>query len=302
MRALLIGAEGNLGLPLSRYLSLTGHEVICADIKPGYMPDYYVADINHPLDLLTAFERMPDVVYLLAGMVSRVTCEQASSLAITTNLAGANNIIQLCRRFGARLVYFSSSEVYGPGHFIMDEHTSRPNPINRYGLTKYLTEQIITYEAKRGLDAVILRPFMIYGPDEDRGDHRSAIIRFAENLAWGEPITVHKGTSRGWLFIDDAIRAFVAAADVEGLEVINIGHPDIRPMVDVAELIRDSLSASANLIRYESASSDITPVKIPNLERQERLLGFRPKVSLEDGIKQICRSVRRELPQVCLSI
>ena len=114
-KALVIGSEGNIGAPLVRHLRAQrlrgargGHPARLA------RPSYVMADINHPVDLLPAFDWGPDVVFLLSAMVSRVTCEQASSLAIATNLAGINNVLQLAKRAGAMVVFFSTSEVYGP--------------------------------------------------------------------------------------------------------------------------------------------------------------------------------------------
>jgi len=108
-RALVIGAAGNIGAPLVEHLRSTGYAVLEADIRPGWRKDYLMADMTHPLDLLPAFDWAPDVVFLTAAAVGRMTCEQAGSLAITTNLAGVNNVVQLCKRAGAMLVYFSTS-------------------------------------------------------------------------------------------------------------------------------------------------------------------------------------------------
>ena len=119
--ALVIGSEGNIGKPLVESLSADGIDVTGIDIKPGWKDGFLVADINNPIDLLTAFDKEPDVVFLLSAMVSRVTCEQAASLAIATNLTGVNNVLQLTKRCGAHMVYFSTSEIYGPKLEVMDE-------------------------------------------------------------------------------------------------------------------------------------------------------------------------------------
>src|SRR5262249_32824264 len=143
-------------------------------------------------------------------------------------------------------------EVYGPEAEEMDEATTEPKPNNRYGLSKLLGEQLVEYEVRTyGLKAVTLRPFMIYDENEDLGDHRSAMIRFASNLALGQPITVHRQSARGWLHISDAVRAVEAAADTREYAVVNIGHPDVRPIVDLAEMIRAQLDAPEELVRIE---------------------------------------------------
>src|SRR5436190_20191036 len=125
-RALVIGSEGNIGTPLVWYLRALGYEVLESDIRAGWRPGYVMADINHPVDLLPAFDWKPDVVFLLSAMVSRVTCEQAGGLAIATNLGGVNNVLQLAKRAGAMVVFFSTSEVYGPTVEAMDEETVSP--------------------------------------------------------------------------------------------------------------------------------------------------------------------------------
>jgi nucleoside-diphosphate-sugar epimerase len=297
LKALVIGSEGNIGTPLVRYLKSKGYEVLESDIRPGYRPEYLMADINYPLDILPAFlDWKPDVVFILSAIVSRVTCEQAAELAITTNLAGINNMLQLCKRVNAMTVFFSTSEVYGPNNNPMDEALSNPQPNNRYGLSKLLGEKLVEYEAiTYGLRAVSLRPFMIYDENEDFGDHRSAMIRFASNLALGKPIEVHRGSARGWLHISDAVAAIEAATRVSEYTVINIGHPEIISISDLAEMIRVELDAPSELITYTDIPARMTLAKNPILLRQKEILGIEPKVSLTEGVKRVCQSVKQRL-------
>lgn len=289
MKALVIGSEGNIGAPLVAYLRSVGHEVLECDQRPGWRPNYFTADITHPTDLIPAFDWRPDVVYLLAATVGRMVCEQAGSLAITTNVVGVNNVLQLCKRAGARCVYFSSSEVYGPNCDPMDEVHSIPQPNNRYALTKWLGEQMVEYEARTsGLRAVTLRPCMVYDENETVGEHRSAMIRFVSNLAQGRPIQVHRGSARSWLHVTDAARAIEAAARVEGYAVINIGHPEVVAMADLAEMIRAELNASPELVVSTDLPPKMTLIKRPTLERQRTLLGFEPSVGIVEGIRRVC--------------
>ena len=295
-KALVIGSEGNIGVPLVKYLRKQGYQVLESDIRPAFRKDYLMADINQAVDLLPAFDWQPDVVFLLASMVSRVTCEQAGGLAVSTNLAGANNVLQLCKRARAKLVYFSTSEVYGPECDPMDEADSNPRPNNRYGLSKLLGEQLVDYEVRtHGLQAVTLRPFMMYDEDEDLGDHRSAMIRFATNLALGRPIEVHQGSARGWFHVSDAVRAIEAAVRVAQHTVINIGHPDIRPIGELAEMIRQELGAPRHLITSSTLPPRMTLCKRPVLRRQEELLGIIPQVSLAEGVRRVCSRIQERL-------
>lgn len=295
-KALVLGSEGNIGAPLVRHLRARGWQVLEADIRPAWREHFVMADINHPVDLLPAFDWQPNVVFLLSAMVSRVTCEQASSLAVGTNLGGVNNVLQLAKRVGARVVFFSTSEVYGPECDPMDERLSVPRPNNRYGLTKLLGEQLVEYEARtHGLEAVVLRPFMVYDENEDLGDHRSAMIRFCAELAQGRPIQVHRGAARGWLHISDAVGAIEAAANQRDYAVINIGHPDIVPIEDLAEMIRRELGAPKALVQVQELPERMTLVKRPSLARMRDLLGIVPTVSLDAGVRLVCRRVQERL-------
>jgi nucleoside-diphosphate-sugar epimerase len=296
MRALVIGSEGNIGKPLVAYLRARGWEVLAADIKPGWRADYLQVDINQPADLMAALPFKPDVVFALAAVVSRVTCEQAASLAATTNLAGLTNMILLAQAADARLVYFSTSEVYGPDAEAMDEATTPPRPNNRYGLTKLLGESLVEYQVvQHGLKAVTLRPFMIYDENEDFGDHRSAMIRFASDLARGRPVQVHAGSSRGWLHIQDAVRAIEAAGRLERYTVVNIGSDEITPISDLAEMIRVRFDAPRELVQVTPLPSRMTGVKRPSLERMRTLLGCTPEVSLQEGVARVCDRVAARL-------
>lgn len=294
-KALVTGSEGNIGQPLVRYLRTLGYEVLETDVKPSWRENYLMADIRNISDLLPAFDWGPDVVFHLGAMVSRVTCEQASSLAIDVNLTGTQNVLDLTKRVGARIVYFSTSEVYGPGLDLMSEE-STPKPNNRYGMSKLISESLVEYEVEQyGLKAATLRPFMMYDEDEDLGDHRSAMIRFATNLALGKPIEVHSGSARGWFHVTDAVRSIEAAARLDDYAVINIGSPDIRPIAELAEMIRAHYGADRSLVNVINIPERMTLAKRPTLQRQEKLLGVVPAVGLEEGVKRVCDRVTERL-------
>ena len=292
-KALVTGAAGNIGKPLVKYLREKNYEVREVDIKPAWRENYYVADITKPADLIAPFDFEPDYVFHLAAMVSRVTCEQSGSMCIDTNLYGTQNIIEFTKRCHGKLINFSTSEVYGPDVEIMDENES-VNPNNRYGLSKLLAEQLVEYEVKQhNLDAVTIRPFMMYDENEDLGDHRSALIRFVYNLYHGLPIEVHKGSIRGWLHVSDAVRAIEAATQVKEYEVINIGNPHIHTIEELAMLVCEELGADKSLIHYTELPSRMTLIKKPSLEKQRKLLGIETKVQLEEGVKRVCEMIAK---------
>ena len=296
MRAVVTGSAGNIGAPLTRYLrGVLNWTVLEIDAKPGWRDEYIPADITNAADLFRVVDFKPDVIFHLAAMVSRVTCEDAPASAIATNITGTQNIIQLAHQTSARLVYFSTSEVYGNTTGQMSE-TITPEPNNRYGLSKLLAERLVEYEIeKHDLDAIILRPFMIYDEFEDMGSHRSAMIRFAEDLYRGFPVVVHSGSARGWLHVSDALRAITSAAVVQDRTIVNIGHPEIRPIGELARMIADEYGVPHSLIVDDDLPDRMTLVKVPLLKRQEGILGVVPSVGLREGVRRVCEVMRERV-------
>ena len=179
MKILVTGACGNIGKKLVPYLRKCGHEVTRLDISQEYAKDYIKHDIRDPIGAIGTFDF--DVVYHLAGIVSRIVSEEARMLTVSTNIDGTYKVARFCQAIGAKMINFSTSEVYGNTDKIMKE-SEFCFPNNLYGLSKLIAEQLVEYEVKSGLDAVTVRPFMLYDEDETRGIHRSAMIRFAEAL------------------------------------------------------------------------------------------------------------------------
>lgn len=294
LRIIITGSEGNIGSRLIPYLRSCGHTVFRIDQIQKYEPDYMVANINEAGDLYEAFSAFdPDVCIHLAAMVSRVTCEQSAFLTIDTNLSGLNNVIQVCKAFNTKLMYFSTSEVYGNiGGYLSEDRTPEPN--NRYGLTKYLGEKLVEYEVKNGLKAIIVRPFMFYDERETKGEHRSAMIRFAENLSLRRKITVHKGSLRSWLHMNDAVKYIEKLIHVDRFEIINIGTSEIILTENLAKMMCDYLKLEYSQFVYELPLPDkMTLEKYPDIRKLIALTGLEPEVSLQEGIKKVLESVNK---------
>ena len=298
MKIIVIGSEGNIGSKLVTYLKECGHEVLRSDIIQHYAADYVQTDIVSLLDLYpTAISFNPDVIYHMAAMVSRVTCESAPHLTVDTNLAGTNNVIQLCKTLNAKMINFSTSEVYGNIGGILSENRSDISPNNRYGLTKYLAEKIVEYEVtNHNLDAVTIRPFMYYDEDETLGDHRSAMIRFAESLMIGEEITVHRNSARAWLHMHDAVKALEKLIYLNKFHAINIGHPNVVETEFIAKYMCNKLDRDfSKFVDLVNLPDKMTLEKRPDLTLQKELLGFNPSISIEEGMDRVLNKVKERL-------
>jgi nucleoside-diphosphate-sugar epimerase len=292
---LIIGSEGNIGKELVKHLKSKGYNVFESDQNPGWRKNYYQASINNSIDLSNIFEIVkPDIVYHLAAMVSRVTCEATPGLAVETNLMGLQNVIELCKRYNSKMIYFSTSEVYGNQSEILCEEKTNPAPNNRYGLTKYLGEKLVEHDVKyHNLKAVTVRPFMFYHEDETRGDHRSAMIRFIESLAKGKKIEVHMGSERAWFHLDDAVRALEKVAKVSKYNVYNLGSDEYIATEKLAEIIAEELNVNIkDYAEYLTLPNQMTLSKRPLLEKMHNELKVKATIKIKDGVKRVISKMK----------
>ena len=294
MKILVTGSEGNIGKKLVPYLKEKGHTIYRNDIVSGIGEDYYQGDVCGSDLLYKKFENI-EVVFHLAAMVSRVTCEATENLSIHTNICGTNNICQLCKMIGAYLINFSTSEVYGNVSYEMNP-SNFCYPNNRYALSKYMAEKIVEYEVfNHDLKAVNIRPFMIYDEDESFGEHRSAMIRFAESLLKKQSIIVHSGAKRGWLHISNAIDILEKVAMVGIKGTMNIGNDEIVSIDSIAKKMCNYLDLEPEkYIVYRNLPIRMTLEKRPDLSIQKQL-GDINYVSIEEGIKRVIEKAKKRI-------
>ena len=288
MKVLITGSEGNVGKKLMLYLQDKGYQVFGVGTTTRIADDYRMVDINNSIELSEVFHTFqPDVCYHLAAKVSRVTCEKSPCLAVKTNVMGANNVIHLCLFHKVRLIYFSTSEVYGD---ISGLHTEDRDisPNNIYGLSKLMGEQLVQYNITCGLKAIIVRPFMLYHESERTGDHHSALIRFCDGLIKKQKITVHLGTSRSWMYIGDAVQVFERLLYVIGNHVVNVGNPDVCSIEAMARMICDKLKINYDdYVKEIEMPERMSLTKMPDLRLQESLTGFKSYTPLDIGINRV---------------
>ena len=294
MKILVTGSEGNIGQVLVPYLRSQGHSVRGIDVVQNFKDGYLTVDINNGADLINSFYSfLPDVVFHLAAMVSRVTCESSPCTAVKTNLYGTENIIQLCRQVNAKLIFFSTSEVYGNSGGVLSEDRTDLQPNNFYGLSMLIGEQLVKYDVENGLDAIIVRPFMFYHEDETIGDHRSAMIRFVTSLLKKERITVHTDSLRSWMHLDDAVVVLENLCYIGSFQLLNIGSNCVYSMERIARIICEQLDLKYEDYVTESPLPEkMTLQKIPSLEKQYELTEYLCKIRIEEGITRIIAKLK----------
>jgi nucleoside-diphosphate-sugar epimerase len=287
-----------------RDANLVGHaqssqlSVIRGSVLDGPLVDNLVAE--HPL------------VFHLAAAVGVHNIVVDPLAALHTNIQGTENVLSSAHRHGSRVVLASTSEIYGRSRelpFREDgDRVLGPSWVHRwsYSTAKAIDEHLAFAYAEQGLRVSIVRYFNSYGPRIDESGYGSVIARFAAQALRGEPITVH-GTgqqTRCFTYVSDTVEGtLLAARRKEALSnVFNIGNSEEITILGLAETIRSMVGSDSRieLIPYESAyptGFQDTPRRVPDLTRASTLLGFRPVVSVHDGLARTlawCRANYQE--------
>jgi nucleoside-diphosphate-sugar epimerase len=295
MAVLITGGLGVIGRRLTTHLRERGYDVKVTDMAIRRETDYLRADVTRYEELSEVFRTWKiDHVFHLAGEVGRENGEQFPRRCVDINVSGTLNLIQLCMEHGARIYFASTSEIYGDhGSDLVVETLETQtvlHPTNCYGWSKLQAEQYLRhFSVSQGLMAASMRFFMCYGPGERPDPYRSAMTNFIDRVRHDRPITVHRGTSRSWCYIDDivtACRLLMEEWDGRSYQGFNLGRSDPQPMTDVAELICRLLGKPTDLIQLADPGPLVTPVKNASFEKARQLLGYEAQVELEDGIRR----------------
>lgn len=295
-RILVTGSEGNVGSELVPYLESLGHDVLCLDIIQKYRPNYILCDILNLADAETEIAKFkPEIVFHLAAMVSRVTCEKSLAMAISINMTGTANIIQLCKRYESKLINFSTSEVYGNQNVLLEEDIT-PDPNNIYGITKLWAEKLVAYEGEHsGLHYINVRPFMMYSEYENMGENRSAMIRFAEAVITGIPFEVHMGATRSWLHMSDAVVMYERMMHLDGNHLINVGNSDFIDIEEMARFMCDYVGQDHSLIQLKELPNKMTLTKVASFNKLKQLTNYTPQVDQRIGMGLVIDRVKEVL-------
>lgn len=290
MKILVTGGLGVVGTPLVAELERRDHEVWRCDQIHNEGEHYVRCDIRQYRQLERLFKtRSFDCVYHLAAEFGRHNGEEYYENLWTTNVVGTKNIIRLQEEWGFRLVFFSSSEVYGDFDGVMKEDVMDKNAIrqlNDYAMTKWVSEmQVVNSGLQEGTDSVRVRLFNLYGPGEPYSPYRSAICVFCYRALKGIPYTVYTGHRRTSLYIDDAVTTLVnIAGKFRPGEVYNIGGEEFHDMKKVSDMVLSCLGRDDAIVEYREGEPWTTRDKRIDASKARRDLDHEPVISLAQGI------------------
>lgn len=288
---LITGAAGFIGQHLTRELSDVGCDVHGVDWADG--------DLREPGVFQRHLGRFsPDVVVHLAAQVGRLFGEDDLCHTVTENAMMTTLIANACGHAGVRLVYASTSEIYGDmgdtwcserffnaEYGSLDPVYSAKLPHNLYGLSKRWGEEAAQLYAPDGL--VCLRLSMPYGPGVVPGRGRAALPNMLWQAATGQPVVVHRGAERSWCWVGDTVRGIRMIMESGQEGAFNVGRNEPRfPMEEIASMCCAMAGASLDLIQVVDPPGPQTLVKRLDCSKLEGL-GWSPDVELAEGIQEV---------------
>lgn len=299
MIAVVTGAAGFIGSTLCHRLLDDGHVVTgvdCLTKTDGLEQkirniDGLVDHARFQLVYADLAEQPPlsvlseaDVVFHLAGEAS-VTRSWGPTFARydRNNVAATQRLLDACVDVGIqRLVYGSSSSIYGDAMVLPTPETAVPQPISPYGVTKLAAEHLChAYNQSLGLPVTSLRFFTVYGPGQ-RPD--MAFHRLFRAALTGEPFTVRgDGTAtRDFTFVDDVVDALVKAAGAGWDGVLNVGGGQRTSMREVLTLVQEK-AGPIELVHGPATAGDARDTSADTTRARE-VLGWAPQVELREGL------------------
>ena len=299
-RVLVTGGAGFLGAHLCRRLVAEGCEVLCVD-------NYFTGRRSNVADLMESplFELMRhdvtfplyvevDEIYHLACPASPIHYQHDPVQTTKTSVHGAINMLGLAKRTGAKILQASTSEVYGDPSVNpqREDYWGNVNPIGPrscYDEGKRCAETLFfDYRRQHRLPIKVLRIFNTYGPGMHPNDGR-VVSNFIMQALRGDPITIYGDGSQTRSFcyvVDllDAMQGLMATAD-EVTGPLNAGNPGEFALRELAETII-ALTGSSSELTFKPLPQDDPMQRRPDIGLAETLIGWRPTVALEDGLKR----------------
>jgi UDP-glucose 4-epimerase len=303
LKVVVTGAAGFIGSQLTESLLADGHEVTGVDAFTDYYPRSAKERNLEPsrrhrafrlvegrlqdLDLAPLLEGVGQVFHLAAQAGVRAAWGREFAHYMDHNVLATQRLLEAARAAGGpRVVYASSSSVYGEAPALPLREDARCEPVSPYGVTKLAAEHLgILYQRNFGLPVVSLRYFTVYGPRQ-RPD--MAFHRFLKAARDGEPIHVFGdgGQTRDFTFVSDIVAATRAAAD-SGRPggVYNVGGGERVVLNQVLRQIEDVTGRRLTVIRDEVQKGDMRDT-FADTTAARRDLGFRSTVALAQGLER----------------
>jgi nucleoside-diphosphate-sugar epimerase len=300
LRVVITGGAGFVGSHLVDRFLRDGHEVVAIDnLCTGSLENLDDASENSRLTFVRADASLPlpvrgnvDLVLHFASPASPVHYARLALETLAVNSTGTANACDLAERTGARLIFASTSEIYGEPavHPQPESYWGNVNPVGEracYDEAKRFGEALVTTRVRRGsVDGRIVRIFNTYGPRMGPDDGR-AIPNFIAQALAGRALTIYGDgrQTRSFTYVDDLVEGIVRLAALDGARgaIVNLGNPEEVTIGDVAGAIAEAAGVGLQL-EYTRLPPDDPSRRKPDIAHARALLGWEPNISLQAGI------------------
>lgn len=290
MKILVTGGQGVVGSALIKELGAKGYEVWNCDLKHDNRKHSLRCDVAEYRQIADIFKKQHfDLVFHLAAEFGRWNGEDYYEQMWKTNAIGTKNLIRLQEEYDFKMIFTSSSEVYGDHQGIMNEQVMDQveiKQLNDYAMSKWVNEmQILNSAAMQGTSTVRVRLFNVYGPGEYYSPYRSVAAIFIYKALFDLPYMVFLNHKRSSLYIDDCAKALAKLAEnFKTGEVYNLAGIETHDIKSISDMILSYLNKDDSQVRYLEAEPFTTRNKIADVSKAISDLDFDPQVSLVEGI------------------
>ena len=320
MKMLITGGAGFIGSHLCDKYTREGHTVLCLDnfASGDLMNIRHLLDNRNfklikgdirDFDLLEKVMRDVDVIFHLAAQIHVDRSYIEPKLTYEVNVMGTQNILEVARLYDAkRVIYASTSEVYGSAQYVPIDENHPLNAPHPYGASKIAADRMCyAYIQTYGMNISIVRLFNVFGPRQRDVGYGGVISIFARRILSDMPPIIYGDGSqtRDYTYVEDAVRAYdlVLNHNEPITEPINFGSGREESILDLASMLID-LCGKKGSIKPTHVEPRIGEVKrlIANATKAKNLLGWEPKCKLEDGLEKFVQWYKNYGPEERIKI
>ena len=291
----ITGGAGLIGTELCKIFSQE-HDITVLDFKEPKIPsiNFIKIDIENPQEIINSTKGI-DLVIHLAAALGVIETEKNPVKTLDINSIGTKNVLEACKTNNIKKIIFSSSsEIYGEPEHIPIKETDRITPITTYGISKLMAEEYIkSYSRAYGINYTIFRLFNVYGEEQA---NRWVVPEFVRKIVNNEQVTIHGDGNqmRAFCHVSDIANAFSYALTKGDDQIFNIGN-NLEP-ISIKKLANKIilLSKSKSQIKFISFDDSLRNRKeiinrAPDISKAIEMLEYKPEVTLDDGLTRVIK-------------
>lgn len=307
LKILVTGGAGFIGSHLVDRLMKKSYEVVVLDnFSAGKVEniqrhlgdqsfDLVKGDIRNSEDVRKAV-RGVDVVFHLAAIVNVPLSIEDPLLVNDVNVRGTLNLLEASVKEDIqRFIYVSSCAVYGEARYLPINEEHPIMPLSPYGISKFTAEHYCKiFHMIHGLKTVCLRFFNVYGPKQSEGPYSGVITQFINRLKQGKPPIIYGDgkQTRDFVYVEDVVEASMRALNSQNCvgKVINVGTGKPTAVNELANVLMELFKEAGTKSEYGPPRAGDIQDSYADIGKARRVLGYRPRIRLEEGIKRLLQS------------